>query len=86
MRTRSEELDHIAPFGTSKDGTATAELLLWNGLLPMCSHVPNRGEQIVRYYGYYINVCRGKRQKGKTDTAIPNIIEADETSPAKSKA
>jgi hypothetical protein len=22
-------------------------------LAAMCSHVPNRGEQIVRYYGYY---------------------------------
>ncbi|MBW2183336.1 MAG: hypothetical protein JRF49_05655 [Deltaproteobacteria bacterium] len=28
----------------------------------MCSHVPNRGEQLVRYYGYYSNVGRGKRR------------------------
>jgi len=52
----------------------------------MCSHVPNRGEQMVRYYGYYSNVCRGNRQKEKTDTAIPAIIEADDTSPVKRKA
>ena len=41
---------------------------------------------MVRYYGYYSNVSRGNRQKGKTDTAIPCIIEADATSPAKRKA
>ena len=51
----------------------------------MCSHVPNRGEQMVRYYGYYSNVCRGRRQKEKTDAAIPAIIESDNTSPAKRK-
>ena len=29
----------------------------------MCSHVPDKGEQMVRYYGYYSNISRGKRQK-----------------------
>jgi len=52
----------------------------------MCSHVPNRGEQMVRYYGYYSNVYRGNRQKEKTDTIIPCIIESDAASPAKLKA
>ena len=30
----------------------------------MCSHIPNRDEQMVRYYGYYSNVSRGKRERG----------------------
>jgi hypothetical protein len=25
----------------------------------MCSHVPNKGEQMVRYYGYYSNEGMG---------------------------
>ena len=29
----------------------------------MCSHIPNWGEQMVRYYGYYSNVSRGNRRK-----------------------
>ena len=29
----------------------------------MCYHVPNKDEQMVRYYGYYSNVVRGKRKK-----------------------
>ena len=43
----------------------------------MCSHVPNRGEQIVRYYGWYSNVLRGKRQKETTAEVIPYLIESD---------
>jgi hypothetical protein len=31
----------------------------------MYSHVPNKGKQMVGYYGYYSNVNRGKRKKAK---------------------
>ena len=48
-------------------------------LAAMCSHVPNRGEQTVRYYGWYSNVARGKRQKLAEEGAIPCIIESDRT-------
>jgi hypothetical protein len=41
----------------------------------MCFHIPNRGEQMVRYCGYYSNVSRGKRQKGGGDDAVPCILE-----------
>jgi hypothetical protein len=48
----------------------------------MCSHVPKlgraqpgRGEQKVRYYGYYSNVLRGKRKKEEQDNTISCIIE-----------
>ncbi|MCX5855497.1 MAG: hypothetical protein NTZ24_13170 [Deltaproteobacteria bacterium] len=44
-------------------------------LAAMCSHIPNRGEQMVRYYGYYSNVSCGKRQKEGHDDAIPCIFE-----------
>ena len=42
----------------------------------MCSHVPNRGEQMVRYYGWYSNVSGGKRQKEGSDEDIPCIRES----------
>ena len=39
-------------------------ILEW--LAAMCSHIPNRGEQMVKYYGYYSNVSRGNgRRKAK---------------------
>jgi hypothetical protein len=36
-------------------------------LAVICSHVPNKGEQMVRYYGYYNNLSRGKRKKQEQD-------------------
>jgi hypothetical protein len=44
----------------------------------MCSHVPDKGQQMVRYYGFYSNVCRGKRKKEKQDDIIPAILSAEE--------
>ena len=49
----------------------------------MCSHIPNRGEQMVKYYEHYSNahstssgqVSRGKRQQEGLDDAIPCILE-----------
>ncbi len=38
----------------------------------MCSHIPDRGEQMVRYYGYYSNVSRGKRKETEDD-GVPCI-------------
>jgi len=58
-----------------KDGlkTKTFDALEW--LAAMCSHVPNKREQMVRYYGYYSNVARGKRKKADEEDKIPCILE-----------
>ena len=47
----------------SKDGKTkeTFDALDWLALLT--THIPNRGEQVVRYYGYYSNRSRGMRKK-----------------------
>ena len=50
----------------------TFDALEW--LAAMCSHVPNLGEQMVRYYGHYSNVKRDK-------DSIPCTIEEDGVSP-----
>jgi hypothetical protein len=51
-------------------------------LAAMCSHIPNRGEQMVRYYGYYSNAARGKRKATETDDAIPSMLEPVENNKA----
>jgi hypothetical protein len=51
-------------------------------LAAMCSHVPNKGEQMVRYYGYYSNVSRGRRKNHAKDNPIPCILEPELTSKA----
>jgi hypothetical protein len=48
----------------SKGGAKVKVFDALEWLAAMCNHVPNKGEQMVRCYGYYSNVARGKRSKG----------------------
>jgi len=43
----------------------------------LVSHIPNKGEQMVRYYGFYSNKSRGLRKKAGTDDQVPALIESD---------
>ncbi|MBI4632450.1 MAG: transposase [Deltaproteobacteria bacterium] len=62
---------------TAKDGNDRKVFDAEEWLAAMCSHVPTWGEQMVRYYGWYSNVLRGKRRKESKQDVIPCIIEAD---------
>lgn len=42
-----------------------------NGLRVMTSHIPNHGDQMVRYYGFYSNVSRGLREKENENGLLP---------------
>ena len=48
----------------SKGGAKVKVFDALEWLAAMCNHVPNKGEKMVRFYGYYSNVARGKRSKG----------------------
>ena len=62
---------------TSKDGRTSKSFPALEWLANLCSHIPNRGEQMVRYYGHYSNVSRGKRQQDGSEEAIPCILEPE---------
>lgn len=49
----------------SKKNFAIFPVLEW--IATLTAHIPNKGEQLVRYYGYYSNVSRGKRKKLKPE-------------------
>ncbi len=56
----------------AKDGRATKTFPALDWLALIISHIPRRGEQMVRYYGYYSNAARGKRRKqGLLNAEIP---------------
>jgi hypothetical protein len=61
-----------------KDGKKekTFDALEW--MAAICSHVPNKGEQMVRYYGFYSNVSRGRHEN--EDKAVPFILENEGSS------
>jgi hypothetical protein len=60
----------------SKNGkiSKTFDALDW--LAQLVTHIPNRGEQMVRYYGFYSNKSRGLRKKAGTDDQVPALIES----------
>ena len=62
----------------SKDGKEEKIFDALEWLAAMCSHVTGKGEQMVRYCGYYSKLCRGKRRKENHDEWIPCILERDE--------
>jgi hypothetical protein len=64
----------------SKDGKDEKIFDALEWIAAMYSHVPNKGEQMVRYYGHYGNVSRGKRKKQDQGGLIPSILEPDGSS------
>ena len=61
----------------SKDGRDSRDFDAVDFIACLCSHIPNMGEQTVRYFGYYSNVCRGRRKRQNSDGA-DFIITNDE--------
>jgi len=46
-------------------------------LAQLVTHIPDKGEQLVRYYGSYSNKSRGLRKKTGTDDEVPALINSD---------
>ncbi len=58
-----------------------ALFLVLDWIAAITAHIPNKGEYLVHYYGYYSNVSRGERKKGKAEGQEaacwkPQVIEA----------
>ena len=53
-------------------------------LAALTAHIPNAGEHLVRYYGWYSNVNRGKRRKaGGEEAATLEVYNEVSSSAAK---
>ncbi len=62
----------------SKDGKSSKTFTALDWLAQLVTHIPNKGEQPVRYYGYYSNKSRGLRKKATAgDDLAPFLIEAE---------
>jgi len=66
----------------SKDGRTSKTFDALDWLAQLTTHIPNRGEQMCRYYGYYSNKARGVRKKAGTDDHVPALMEPGMTSTA----
>jgi len=43
----------------------------------LCSHIPDQGEQMLRYYGFYSNVTRGRLKKEESGLDCYIILEGE---------
>jgi len=59
---------------TSKDRKSRKVFDALDWLARLVTHIPDRYEQTVRYYGHYSNESRGMRKKANTDDTIPTVI------------
>ena len=74
----NDSLDGIAKVVyESKDGKTSKSFDALDWLAQLVTHIPNKSEQMVRYYGYYSNKSRGLRKKAGTDDEVPALIESD---------
>jgi len=82
--TYHRETGQVVYQSKDKKETKVFDSLEW--LAAMCSHVPGKGEQMARYYGYYSpasrGMARGKRKKADADDQIPFILEPELTGTA----
>ena len=60
----------------SKDGNRSKTFDALDWLARLVTHIPNKGEQMIRYYGYYSNKSRGLLKKAGMDDAVPALIDA----------
>ncbi|MFH2064711.1 MAG: transposase [Pseudomonadota bacterium] len=58
----------------NKKSSQTFQALDW--LAQLTTHIPDKREYTVRYYGYYSNKSRGLRKKAGTDDDIPAVINS----------
>lgn len=61
----------------SKDGRSTKTFPALDWLAQLVTHISNRYEHMVRYYGYYSNKSRGLRRKADADDSVPAMVELD---------
>jgi hypothetical protein len=54
----------------AKDGNSSKTFLALDWLAQLVSHIPGKGEQMARYYGYYSNKSRGMRKKADLDEQV----------------
>jgi hypothetical protein len=63
--TPPEVLDSLCMIPERTHVTRAFPVLDW--IATLTTNISNKGEQLIRYYGYYNNVSRGKRKKEKPE-------------------
>jgi len=63
----------------SRHGSQEEQMDYLEFIARVTSHIPDKGQVMIRYYGLYSNAHRGKVRKAGAETSHPPIIEDDLT-------
>jgi hypothetical protein len=63
----------------SKDGSREESMDYLEFIARVTSHIPDKGQVMIRYYGLYSNAHRGKLRKARAQPSHPPIIDDDTT-------
>lgn len=69
----------------SKDGRTSKTYKALDWLAQLVTHIPKKGEQMVRCYGCYSNKSRGMRKKAGIDDQVPALVDSAVSSTALSR-
>jgi hypothetical protein len=64
----------------SRDGSQEESIDYLEFIARATSHIPDKGQVMVRYYGLYSNAHRGKMRKAGAQPSYPPVIEDDQIS------
>jgi len=72
---------------TGKNSRVKEQFTALDWLARLVTHIPGKGEQLVRYYGYYSNKARGMRKKAmnrqlnaedvEATIPLPSVVDSD---------
>ena len=77
-RLSFDEADGKVCYQYSKDSSEFERMDYLEFIARVTSHIPDKGQVMVRYYGLYANAHRGKIKKAGVSPSHPPIIEEEE--------
>jgi hypothetical protein len=57
-----------------KKNFAVFPVLDW--IATLAAHIPDKGEQLLRYHGYYYSMCRREKEKSKSPKRKPRFARS----------
>jgi len=77
-RLSFDEADGKVCYQYGKDSSELERIDYLEFIARVTSHIPDKGQVMLRYYGIYANAHRGKIKKARDSPSYPRIIEEEE--------
>ena len=80
-RLSLDEVKGQVVYQYGKNSTESEHMDYLEFIARVTSHIPEKGQVMIRYYGIYANAHRGKKKKAGVNPSCPLIIEDEVSCP-----